>query len=114
MRLFQIVERALAQGTLPETEPTSPVPERWESVAAILSGAINLTFAVGIGICLVFMTVGGIKYATSGGDQKAAESARNTITSAVIGFVVILAFRLVLELIMKLLGVTTIPLFPTF
>lgn len=37
----------------------------------------------------IYLILGGIRYITSRGDEKAAESAKNTITFAVIGLIVI-------------------------
>jgi len=51
------------------------------------------------------LLVGGFKFITSGGDPKAVESAKNTLTHAIIGLVIILASYLVLVLIKELTGV---------
>lgn len=113
MSLVQIVRPVLA-GEITPVEPAVVIPTKWKDLFALLKGAVNVVFYVGIAICLVFMIVGGIKYATSGGDQKAAESARGTITSAVIGFVVVLGFRFILEIVLGLLGATTPGWWPTY
>lgn len=68
-----------------------------------------LTFA-GI-VALVLLIVGGIKYITSGGDAKAADGAKKTITWALIGLVVILMSFAVLSLIAGITGVKCITKF---
>lgn len=56
-------------------------------------------------VLFVLLLVGGFKFITSGGDPKAVESAKNTLTHAIIGLVIILASYLVLVLIKELTGV---------
>lgn len=50
-------------------------------------------------VALVFLIIGGIKWITAGGDKAATESARGTITSAIIGLVVVFAAWAVIRLI---------------
>lgn len=52
------------------------------------------------GIALFLMlVVGGFKYITSGGDPKAAASARNTLTFAILGIVLLASAYLILRFI---------------
>lgn len=53
----------------------------------------------------IMLIVGGFKYMTAGGDPKAAESARNTITYAIFGLVLIIGAWLILYLIETFAGV---------
>ena len=66
-----------------------------------------VTYALGFaGIVLfIFLLVGGFKFITSGGDPKAAEGARKTITAAIAGLVIILVSYLIMVLIYKITGV---------
>ena len=50
-------------------------------------------------VALIFLIIGGIKWITSGGDKAQVESARNTITSALIGLVVVFAAWAIIRLI---------------
>jgi len=52
--------------------------------------ADSLIFVVGA-VSVIMIIVGGLRYVTSNGDSKQAESARNTILYAVIGIVVAIA-----------------------
>ena len=57
------------------------------------------------GIALfIMLIVGGFKYITSGGDPKHAESARNTLTFAIIGMVLVVLAYLILIFIENLTG----------
>lgn len=67
-----------------------------ENVGDVVNIVINtLLFVVGV-ISVVMIIVGGLRYATSGGDSGAITSAKNTILYAVIGLVVsLIAFAVV-------------------
>ncbi len=60
----------------------------------------------GVALFLMFV-VGGFLFLTSGGDPKKLEQARNTITYAIIGVVVIVSAYLILLLIKAITGVDT-------
>lgn len=53
----------------------------------------------------IMLIIGGFKYLTAGGDPKAAESARNTITYAIFGLVLIIAAWFILKFISEFTGV---------
>lgn len=53
----------------------------------------------------IMLIIGGFKYLTAGGDPKAAESARNTITYAILGLVLIIAAWFILKFIYEFTGV---------
>ena len=55
--------------------------------------------------CLIMLIVGGFKYLTAGDNPKAAESAKNTITHAFLGIVLLVVSWLVLVLLEKFTGV---------
>ena len=67
-----------------------------------------LRFVMVIAALLVFMYLiwGGIEWITSGGDKGKTESARNKITSAVIGLIVVAASYAILQLTLNFLGFT--------
>lgn len=56
-------------------------------------------------VLFILLLVAGFKYITSGGDPKAVEGAKKTLTSAIIGLVVILVSYLILVLIKTITGV---------
>lgn len=66
-----------------------------------------VSYALGFaGIVLfILLIMGGFKYITSGGDPKAVEGAKKTLTSAITGLVLILVSYLVLVLIKNITGV---------
>ncbi|QQG47641.1 MAG: hypothetical protein HY044_00965 [Candidatus Woesebacteria bacterium] len=72
--------------------------------ANVLQVAIALA---GIGF-FVMLLIGGFKYLTSGGDPKAVESAKNTLTWAIFGLVAVALAFLILLAIANFTGVTSI------
>ncbi len=73
-------------------------------VANILSVAITAIGFAGF----VMLIIGSFRYLFSGGNSKGTETAKNTITFAVIGLVVALSSFVILNLIAKFTGVETI------
>jgi hypothetical protein len=57
-------------------------------------------------VLFVMLLVGGFKFITSGGDPKAVEGAKKTLTYAVAGLIIILISFLILVLIQRITGVT--------
>jgi hypothetical protein len=66
-----------------------------------------ITYALGLaGIVLFILLISaGFKFITSGGDPKAIEGAKKTLTYAIIGLIIILVSYLVLVLIKTITGV---------
>lgn len=54
-------------------------------------------FAIFATITVFFIIFGGFKYLTSGGDKEALASARNTLTYAIIGFILLIFMFLVVR-----------------
>lgn len=62
----------------------------WESLADVFNFAINVVLGAGIALTIIFLILGGIQYITSKGDQKAAQQARDWLTNAIVGFIVVI------------------------
>jgi uncharacterized membrane protein YjgN (DUF898 family) len=65
-----------------------------------------LSFVMVIAALLVFLYLiwGGIEWITSGGDKGQTEKARNKITAAVIGLIILAASYAILTLVLRFLG----------
>ncbi|HTK03152.1 MAG TPA: hypothetical protein VL401_00035 [Alphaproteobacteria bacterium] len=77
-----------------------------ESISSAVTLFLNISFVLAGLILLFFFILGGIGMISSAGknDPKAAEQAKATITSAVIGFVVVFASYWIVKLIGSLVG----------
>ncbi len=73
--------------------------------AGVLINAV-LTFVMVIAALLVFLylIMGGIQWITSGGDKGKTEEARNKITSAIVGLIVLAASYAILLIALRFLG----------
>jgi TRAP-type C4-dicarboxylate transport system permease small subunit len=67
-------------------------------VISIVIGLAGLAF-------FIMLVLGGFKYMTAGGDPKAVESAKNTLTYAIAGLVLIALSYLILVFIEQFTGV---------
>lgn len=86
-------------------------PAQISDLKDLFSNAVGAILALA-GIALfIMLVIGGVKYITSGGDQKAAEGAKNTITYAIGGVVLILLSYLILVIIGRITGATNITQF---
>lgn len=74
----------------------------------LFSNAVKAIIALAGIILFVMLIIGGVKYITSGGDPKAAEGAKHTITYAVGGLILILLSYLILYIIGQVTGATNI------
>jgi hypothetical protein len=71
----------------------TPTPE------GIAGWFLKLGLGTASGIALLLIMAGAIKYITSSGDPKAVQEAQKTITSAIVGFLVIFLSVLILGII---------------
>ena len=72
----------------------------------IVSGVITLAFILAAIIAFAFLVFGGITWITSGGDKAKTESARNMITAALVGLLIVFAAWAILSLIQIFFGVS--------
>lgn len=73
-------------------------------LGALLNNVINLfTLASGV-LLFLYLVFGGFKFITAGGDEKAVTSAKNTMTHAVIGLVIVVSAYFITQILGKVLG----------
>lgn len=66
------------------------------AIGSGLTAILNIVFIVAGVLAVVFIIIGGVKYILSGGDSAGIKSAKETITYAIVGLIVILlAFGIV-------------------
>jgi len=84
--IFTLASPALAQTF---TFNTSRVP--FTDLGALLSNALILIFFFAAVLAFIFIVIGGLQWITAGGDKMAAQSARDRITAAVVGLLIVVA-----------------------
>ena len=75
------------------------------SIGALISSAIQLVLVLAAIIFFFILVIGGIKWITSGGDKGQTEAARNQITAALVGLVIVFAAWAIIQLIGGFFGV---------
>lgn len=80
------------------------------TVEGIVSGFIGLVLVVA-GLAFFFiLVIGGIKWILSGGDKAHTEGARNQITAALVGLVIVFSAWAIIQLIDTFFGVNLMKL----
>ena len=71
-------------------------PAGQESIGGLITTVLQILLMVAGGIAVIFLVLGGIRYIASRGNEEATEAAKKTMTSAIVGLiVVIMAFAMV-------------------
>lgn len=85
----------------------------------VVKGIIQFILVIAFVLAFLLLLIGGVRWITSGGDEKGVASARNTITAALIGLVIVLLAYAIIRLVELFFGVNivsgtvTIPTIPT-
>ncbi len=85
---------------------TIDVPDQGfaKDIGSIISSLLNLVMLVAAILVFMYLIWGGIEWITSGGDKGQTEKARNKITAAIVGLIVLAASYALLQLALNLLG----------
>ena len=75
------------------------------TLPTVISGLIRGALVVAAIVFFFILVLGGIKWIASGGDKAATEGARNQITAALIGLVIVFAAWAIVQLIQVFFGV---------
>jgi hypothetical protein len=87
---------------------TVPTISNITSLADVFFLATNVVLAIGIALTVIFLILGGIQYMTAKGDVKAAGEARQALTNAIIGFIIVVAAYTIRTVLINVLGVSNI------
>ena len=85
-------------------EPISTGKGYATNFGTMFSSILNVVMLVAALLVFAYMIWGGVEWITSGGDKSKAESARNKLTAAIIGLVIIAASYAVVTLVVQFLG----------
>lgn len=61
-----------------------------QNIIKVVQGVIRFILIVAFVLAFIFLIIGGIRWITAGGDEKAVAGARGMITGALIGLVIVL------------------------
>ena len=81
------------------------------AICNVLNVIKDIILALGLGIAVIILIVGGIQYMTAGGDAEKAKSAKGLIINAIIGIVIIFAAAFILALVQGFLTRSGVSMF---
>lgn len=77
----------------------------FKCLEVVFANILKVAVSLAVLALFIMLVIGGFKYLTSGGDQKAATSAQQTMTHAVAGIVLMVLAFLIFRLIENFTGV---------
>ncbi len=75
------------------------------TIPSIVSGLIKMALVIAAIVFFFILVIGGIKWIASGGDKAQTEAARNQITAALVGLVIVFAAWAIVALIQTFFGI---------
>ena len=75
------------------------------TIGGIVAGFIRLILVIAALVFFFILVVGGIRWIASGGDKAQTETARNQITAALVGLVIVFAAWAIVQLINTFFGI---------
>lgn len=76
-----------------------------KGVECVFENAVSVILALAGIVVFIMFLIGGFKYLTSGGDPKALEGAKGTLTHAILGLIVLVFAFLILVIIQAVTGI---------
>lgn len=83
-----------------------PTNIKINDIGALITALVGTMLILSALLAFLFLVLGGISWITSGGDKVKLEEARNKITHAIVGLIVVGAAWAIMILIQNFLGVT--------
>jgi hypothetical protein len=85
-----------------------PDQMRITDVGMLISAAVGMLMILAALLAFFYLILGGIQWITAGGDKAGMEAARNKITHAIVGLIIVGAAWSIMTLVQNFLGVTII------
>jgi len=101
--LGMVASSAMAAADIIETDIKAPTGFATD-IGTLFNSVLNIVMLIAALLVFGFLIMGGIEWITSGGDKGKAESARNKLTSAVIGLIIVAASYAIFTLLLRFLG----------
>lgn len=98
---------ALARPAYAQVE-INPPTGFFEDFGALITGVLDFVIIIAALLVFIYLIWGGIEWITSGGDKGKTEDARNKITSAIIGLIILAASWAILTVVLNFLGYTNL------
>ena len=102
---MDLIQKVYAQATINIPQPTNI---KIGNIGTLISALVGVLLILAALLAFFFLILGGIQWITSGGDKAGMEAARNKITHAIVGLIIVGAAWAVMLLVQNFLGVTII------
>jgi hypothetical protein len=102
---MHLIQQVYAQATINIPQPSNI---KINNIGTLLSAVVGILLILAGIMAFLFLILGGIQWITSGGDKAGMEAARNKITHAIVGLIIVGAAWAVMILVQNFLGVTII------
>lgn len=76
------------------------------TLGSLIGGLITLILVVAAIVFFFMLIVGGLRWILSGGDKASTESARNQITAALVGLVIVFGAFAIAQIVQALFGIS--------
>jgi hypothetical protein len=73
-------------------------------IGNVINFVLRVVMVIAVLLVFFYLVLGGIEWITSGGEKGKTEAARNKITAAVIGLIILAASYAILTLLLRFLG----------
>lgn len=100
-----IVSKVFAASSITIDQPPNV---KINEIGQLISAVVGLLLIVAALLAFLYLILGGIKWITAGGDKAGMEEARNKITHAIVGLIIVGAAWAIMILVQNFLGVTII------
>lgn len=99
-----LVQKVYAQDAVPADKSLLPKLDQVTGLKSLFNLITNVVLIVGISLVVVFLILAGIQYITARGDTKQATAAKDSLTNAIIGFIIVIAAFTIRVVVLNVLG----------
>lgn len=103
--MFSFIEKVQAQ-TIAINPTQNGGLFRITDVGTLISAIVSVLLLIAALAAFLYLVLGGIQWITSGGDKAGMEAARNKITQAIVGLVIVAASYAIMLLVSQFLGIS--------
>ncbi len=103
--LAELWPKAYAAGWPSDPAGTGNTPAKLTDLETVFGNIVGFVTGLAVVVVFIMLVFGAFKFITSGGDAKATDSAKNTITYAIFGLIALIGIWLILRFIEVFTGV---------
>lgn len=87
-----------------DVEIPTPVNVQDVGIGNVIAAVVGFLLVIAAILAFIFLIIGGLQWITSGGDKAGMEAARNRITAAIVGLIIVAAAWAVMLLVGQFIG----------